>query len=366
MEIRKEGKILYEHLPSGLVAIDVTFPIDQTLESPDRWGARNLALRMAVPEGFDVKVETRRDSVSLRGLALSRHSAGLMKAMVARVVNPPFSRLSEEKGFVLSELRRTGRPLEESWREFLSLMYKGHPYSRRPLGTEEAITEVGEDDLSAFYSSCFGKPIISIVGDLKGNLGDLERIDTLEGMGGAKSMEWEPEHQIYREEVPCGIPWVYAGYPAPPAGDEQRVVGAVIRAAMWCWVWDEIRDKRGWAHFLYGVYDVNKGPSSIFAWAAVPPRHAEEALEIMAAGFERLADDLPSEEETKRWVRMAKFFETLERQAVWDRARKAIDVELAGFDWRRQIQEVKPEDIRQVARQYFGGKWMGLIWGPSP
>jgi len=296
----------------------------------------------------------------------------ILKEIIDKPVFPK-ELVDREKELIQGEIRKGENSWNGPYKYFKTLVYKGHPYSNEPIGTDETICALTRDDLAQFHSDHFrNNMVISFVGDAEDIVWNDFGGMTSSSHSDGEELKSRSEPVTYRKETPLSIAWVFLGYPAPQVTDGSRAVASVIQQAMYGWVWREIREKRGWAHLLNVDYDAHRGPSTLTAWAAVPPEHADKTRDIIAAGFENLATKLISEKELKRCVNMAICTMSLSQQSVSDQARALSDLELAHLpldywdDFPEILKKVKDENVLALAREYFDGNYVGLIYGAKP
>ncbi len=121
--------------------------------------------------GAALDIGVSRDSVSVSGLALSRHLDAVIDLAADVLAAPRFSedeheRLLRETPQVLDEIRDDDSALATRWFDWVCA--PGHPYGRTSLGTEGSLAKIGLADVKALWQRqvVAENMVIGLAGDI--------------------------------------------------------------------------------------------------------------------------------------------------------------------------------------------------------
>jgi predicted Zn-dependent peptidase len=133
----------------------------------------------------------------------------------------------------------------------------------------------------------------------------------------------------------------------------------------------EVREQRGLAYYVYALNSSFTDAGTLYSQAGVDLQRAEEAVEVIATEFRKLADEAVPTEELEKARALAKgrfVLQTespnglimfgLRREVLEGKAAEPAEV-LAGLD------AVTADDVLRVAQDVIGGQGMRLaVIGP--
>lgn len=205
-----------------------------------------------------------------------------------------------------------GDPSWLSARTFNAMMYEGHYYSRPGNGTLESMEAITRNDLLDFVSSQFARNVlkVSIAGDItKDQATDmLQRVfgalpATAESIDIKDAVIANPGKTIL---LPLDTPQTYiiVGEEGLRRSDKEWHAAAVMNYILGGGSFDsrlmtEIREKRGLTYGVYSSLTSMKYTSILQVNMSSSNEKVQEALQLMRAEWDRMADKGPTEAELR-------------------------------------------------------------------
>jgi predicted Zn-dependent peptidase len=282
--------------------------------------------------------------------------------------------LEREKGVIIEEMNMyfdTPRDYVSSVYE--ELLFGSNPLGWETLGTKETVQAASRQTFLDYLGQWYKPPRIVVgcagaVGDgllpmLEGLLGDLSGNGSAGPAAAEVERSQEPRVRIHRKDsdqanVALGIP----SYPLPhPDRYVLQLLGTVLGTGMSSRLFTEVRERRGLAYYVFAYNNSFTDAGTLYAQAGVDLKRAEEAVEVIAAEFKKLAEEPvpPDELEKARALAKGRFvLQTespnglilfgLRREVLEGAAAEPTEV-LAGLD------AVTVEDVQRVAQDVIGG-----------
>jgi predicted Zn-dependent peptidase len=198
---------------------------------------------------------------------------------------------------------------------------------------------------------------------LEGLVGDIPGGET--GAPSPASIEatTEPQVRIHRKDSDQAN--VALGVPSYPVGHPDRYVlsllGTVLGTGMSSRLFLEVRERRGLAYYVFAFNNSFTDAGTLYAQAGVDLKRTEEAVQVIAGEFKKLADELVPAEELEKARALAKgrfvlqtesptglLVSGLRREVLEGEAAEPAEI-LAGLD------AVTAEDVQRVAQDVIGG-----------
>ena len=327
-----EGFLIEDH-EVPVVDIVILFPTyfpeegKYGLNAMAQWVIRNGGSESWPSDKLNEELEFLAASVEVYGGNLSTNVAinclskdlDAVLAIAADLIrNPVFpeDKIEKKRGDMLEEIRRKNdQPRAIAMREFLKLVYKGHPYGwDTTVGSIEAITR---DDLTSFHAAWFhpNRAIIGISGDVEKD----EIISKLEDVFAG----WE-QVETTIPEVPAVEPvfaenWNYAykdisqaymmlGHLGINSKNEDRCAVQVMNfilggGSFTSWIVIEVREKKGLAYSTGSRYRPDAFTlGAFYAFAQTKGEEYSRAMQIVIEQIERMRDVGPTEEEFRKAI----------------------------------------------------------------
>ena len=209
-------------------------------------------------------------------------------------------------------------------------------------------------------SGAVGDGLMPMLEDLLGDLGG-------NGAGGPAPVvaERTPEPRVKVHRKDSDQANVAVGVPSYPLSHPDRyalqLLGTVLGTGMSSRLFLEVRERRGLAYYVFAFNNSYTDTGTLYAQAGVDLKRAEEAVEVIATEFQKLAEEpVPAAElEKARALAKGRFvLQTespnglllfgLRREVLEGKAAEPTEI-LAGLD------AVTVEDVQRVAQDVIGG-----------
>jgi predicted Zn-dependent peptidase len=262
-------------------------------------------------------------------------------------------------------------------------LFGSNPLGWETLGTRETIKATSRQTFLDYLDHWY-TPQRMVVG-VSGMVGD-DLLPTLEsllgGLSGNGSDSPEPaqvEHsatpvvRIHHKDSDQAN--VCLGVPSYPIGHPDRyalqLLGTVLGTGMSSRLFLEVRERRGLAYYVYALNSSFTDAGTLFSQAGVDLKRADEAVDVIATEFRKLAEEpVPADElEKARALAKGRFvlqtespngliLHGLRREVLEGSAAEPTEV-LAGLD------AVTADDLLRVAQDVIGNQGMRLaVIGP--
>jgi predicted Zn-dependent peptidase len=256
------------------------------------------------------------------------------------------------------------------------LVFGANPLGWETLGTKDTIKAATRETFLDYLGEWYTPPriVVGVAGavgndllpTLEGLLGDMTGEDA--GAPAPVVVEPSPEPQVRLHRKDSDQANVCIGVPSYPLAHPDRyalqLLGTVLGTGMSSRLFLEVRERRGLAYYVYALNSPFTDAGTLFSQAGVDLNRAEEAVEVIATEFRKLADEVVPAQELEKARALAKgrfVLQTespnglimfgLRREVLEGRAAEPEDV-LAGLD------AVTAEDVQRVAQDVIGSQGM--------
>ena len=292
--------------------------------------------------------------------------------------------VEREKGVIIEEMNMyVDTPRDYISSVYEELLFGSNPLGWETLGTKETIKAATRQTFLDYLGHWY-TPQRIVVG-VSGMIGD-DLLPTLEGLLGDMSgngsgapvpaeveSSSEPKVHVHRKDSDQAN--VCLGVPSYPVDHPDRyalqLLGTVLGTGMSSRLFLEVRERRGLAYYVYAFNASFTDAGTLFSQAGVDLQRAEEAVEVIATEFRKLAEEAVPAEELEKARALAKgrfVLQTespnglimfgLRREVLEGRAAEPREV-LAGLD------AVTADDVLRVAQDVIGSQGMRLaVIGP--
>jgi predicted Zn-dependent peptidase len=285
--------------------------------------------------------------------------------------------LEREKGVIVEEMNMyVDTPRDYVSSVYEELVFGANPLGWETLGTKDTIKAATRETFLDYLGEWYTPPriVVGVAGavgndllpTLEGLLGDMTGEDAGAPAPAAVERSTEPQVRLHRKDsdqanVCIGVP----SYPlAHPDRYALQLLGTVLGTGMSSRLFLEVRERRGLAYYVYALNSPFTDAGTLFSQAGVDLNRAEEAVEVIATEFRKLADEVVPAQELEKARALAKgrfVLQTespnglimfgLRREVLEGRAAEPEDV-LAGLD------AVTAEDVQRVAQDVIGSQGM--------
>jgi len=281
--------------------------------------------------------------------------------------------LEREKGVIVEEMNMyVDTPRDYIGSVYEELLFGSNPLGWETLGTKQTILDATRETFLDYVDTWYTpeRMVVGVAGKvgedvlpmLEGLLGDLGGASPSGPSAAAVERTPEPRARLHRKDsdqanVALGVP----SYPLDhPDRYALQLLGTVLGSGMSSRLFLEVREKRGLAYYVFAFNNSFTDTGTLYAQAGVDLKRAEEAVEVIATEFKKLADEpVPAEElEKARSLAKGRFvLQTespnglilfgLRREVLEGRAAEPDEI-LAGLD------AVTVEDVQRVAQDVIG------------
>jgi predicted Zn-dependent peptidase len=285
--------------------------------------------------------------------------------------------LEREKGVIVEEMNMyVDTPRDYVSSVYEELVFGANPLGWETLGTKDTIKAATRETFLDYLGEWYTPPriVVGVAGavgndllpTLEGLLGDMTGEAVGPPLPAAVDRSTEPQVRLHRKDsdqanVCIGVP----SYPlAHPDRYALQLLGTVLGTGMSSRLFLEVRERRGLAYYVYALNSPFTDAGTLFSQAGVDLNRAEEAVEVIATEFRKLADEVVPAQELEKARALAKgrfVLQTespnglimfgLRREVLEGRAAEPEDV-LAGLD------AVTAEDVQRVAQDVIGSQGM--------
>ncbi|HVC88621.1 MAG TPA: pitrilysin family protein [Gaiellaceae bacterium] len=292
--------------------------------------------------------------------------------------------LEREKGVIIEEMNM----YFDTPRDYVSALYEellfgSNPLGWETLGTKETIKAATRETFLDYVGHWYTpeRMVVGVAGmvgadllpTLEGLLGDLPANGSGTPAPAQVERSADPRVRVHRKDSDQAN--VCLGFPSYPIGHPDRyalqLLGTVLGTGMSSRLFLEVRERRGLAYYVYAFNNSFTDAGTLFSQAGVDLSRAEEAVEVIAQEFRKLAGErVPAEElEKARALAKGRFVLQTEspnglimyglRREVLEGHASEPEEYLAGID------AVTAEDVLRVAQDVIGDQGMRLaVIGP--
>jgi predicted Zn-dependent peptidase len=285
--------------------------------------------------------------------------------------------LEREKGVIVEEMNMyVDTPRDYVSSVYEELLFGSNPLGWETLGTKDTIRAATRETFLDYLGEWYTPPriVVGVAGavgndllpTLEGLIGDMTGDDAGAPAPAAVERSTDPQVRVHRKDSDQAN--VCLGVPSYPIGHPDRyalqLLGTILGTGMSSRLFLEVRERRGLAYYVYAMNSPFTDTGTLFSQAGVDLNRAEEAVEVIAAEFRKLADEVVPAQELEKARALAKgrfVLQTespnglilfgLRREVLEGRAAEPEEV-LAGLD------AVTAEDVQRVAQDVIGGQGM--------
>jgi len=291
------------------------------------------------------------------------------------VRNPlfPDEKIEQKRGTMLEDIRRQNdQPRDVARREFMKLVYAGHPYGwDQTSATVEAITR---DDLVDFHAKYFhpNNALIGVSGDVTRDEITAKLDEAFAGWQPAV-VEIPPVPQITAEPAAT---WNYAykdisqaymmiGHLGIKADNEDRCAVDIMNfilggGSFTSWITTEVREKKGLAYSSGARYSADPfALGTFYAFAQTKAEEYSRAMQIIIEQIDKMKSEGPDEEELHKAVDSYLNSQVFDYDSKSGMVRRLVMLKFQGrpLDTPERDMEayakLTVDDIRRAAQKYL-------------
>ena len=292
--------------------------------------------------------------------------------------------IEREKGVIIEEMNMyfdTPRDYVSSVYE--ELVFGSNPLGWETLGTRETVSAATRETFMDYLGQWYSPPRI-VVG-VAGMIGEglLPKLEELLGDMPGNGSDRPAPAQVERTPGPLvrvlrkdsDQANVCVGVPSYPIDHPDRyaltLLGTVLGTGMSSRLFLEVRERRGLAYYVFAYNNSYTDAGTLVAQGGVDLKRAEEAVDVIAAEFRKLADEPVPEEELEKARALAKGRFVLQTESpnglvLFGLRREVLEgAALEPEELLAALDAVTAEDIQRVAQDIIGGSGLRMaLIGP--
>ena len=331
--------------------------------------------------GGEVNVSTGPNQTTISGSVLSEYAPDLIKILADIVINPAFPESEIER--LKNDLKRQltvqkSVPQSQAIEKFRAIIYKDHAYGR-VFPTVEMLDSYTIDKVRDFYSENYGarRTVVYVVGKF-----DEEKVANAieEAFGEWKEgpvVDYPVANPVQTNEVAIidrpnapqttiilGLPTLD---PSKPEYVPLTVTNSLLGGSFGSRITSNIREDKGYTYSPRSVVSSGYTSAVWYEQADVTSQHTGAALQEIAKEIKRLQTEAPSEEELKGIQNYEAGVFVLQNSTPQGIISQLNFIDFHGLDESyltdrvKNIHQVTPEKVQEIARDYFQYEDMTLV-----
>jgi zinc protease len=362
------GKLFENQENSGVTALMLHSMLRDTEETSAEQLYRQLEIY-----GAHVAPVVDKDYFGATVTVASTNIEPVLELLIRMFKSPKFDadEIARQKEILLAKIKLQGSDVKVSLQnQMVQLLFRGHPYGLEALGTETGLGSLAHEAVRSWYEKTvrYHKPIVIIMGDTRGT--SLAGY-FVENFSGSRYQDTQvpkafpkPPDKAGKSERDWGGPRTLAliGFQAPPYGDEDSYPLAVLQQYLAGSADDyfaRISARQGHAYSFSVQGDTGLLAGQVTACASGQAADTDEIVEVLGDEVGRLLNVEMSYRDFRsaRQAALAAF--EINRQLRATQLREVVHSVLAGRDvvgledYSARLQEVRQEDLPEVARRFF-------------
>lgn len=292
--------------------------------------------------------------------------------------------IDKEKGVIIEELRmHRDNPQRLVWELYERLQFGDQPLGWDIGGDEQTINSLKRDDFIKYMDSLYSPKNMSLVyaGKLPHNIeelaenyfADLPKSSQFKSLAFKEIKQKKPRVNVFFKEIDQVN--LVLGVKAYDRYDKKRyatrILSVILGEGMSSRLFIQVREKRGYAYHVSAYFSTFLDTGYFAVFAGLKLEKATDGLEVIKTELQILTSEKVTEEELKKAKelirgRLALRSESTNFLAEYFGTEFVVDRKIETFDeYLEKIDQVSPEDIREVAEELFQKNRFNLqIIGP--
>lgn len=326
-----------------------------------------------------------RNSVGLSMDYLSPFEDPMLEIYGDSLLSPQFpeSILEREKVVIKNQIKaRNDNPAQICVMNFMKEIFKGHPYARDVIGSEDSIATITSGDLRKYYEKVIQAKNLtfSVVGDVNSDkwVKSLEALTKHLPKGEKITNNFQPEtltkdkktfHELKKEQS-----HIIVGYRGLTLKDSERFTLEIIQSILSGQggrLFIELRDKNSLAYSVSPMHMEGIECGYFGGYIGCSPEKADKAITMLKAEFQKLADSKISNDELIRAQRYLIGRHDIELQRKSTVCNAILFDDIYGLDYKDSLDvadkyfAVGVDDIQRLAEKIFSQPSVISIVGPN-
>jgi predicted Zn-dependent peptidase len=330
--------------------------------------------------GGNLDAYTAKELVSYNTKVIDDHLPIAFDVLSDLVLRPLFQTedIEKEKGVILEELKmEVDNPEYLVHETFFRSFWKNHPLGRSILGTKATITSFSQDVVRNYYSEVYVPANIVITA--AGRITHEQIVDYTERYfgelpsGSAPATERIPEPAVplvLKKKQSLEQVHLCVGVPAYPIAHDRRygcyVLSTLLGGGMSSRLFQNVREKHGLAYSIFSELNLYRDTGCLAVYSGTSPEHVKKVFRMVVDEFRQLCDTPVPEEELRRAKDHLKGSLALSLESTSSRMSNLARQELffgrffSVDEMVEQIENVTAEELQSIARDFFGGRQVGV------
>jgi predicted Zn-dependent peptidase len=330
--------------------------------------------------GGHLDAYTAKELVSFNAKVLDEQLPDAFGLLADLVLHPLFdgNDIEKEKGVILEELKMdVDNPEYLVHETFSRNFWKNHPLGRSIIGTKATIRSFARPLVEDYYHRVYEPRNIVITA--AGRVEHVHIVDLVEKhFGGLRQREVQDQEPAPRASSPLILKnkrsleqvHVCMGVPAYPSTHPRRyacyILSTILGGGMSSRLFQNIREKHGLAYSVFSELQLYRDTGCLAVYAGTSVESAPKVIQMTIDEFRQLTGEPVPEEELRRAKDHLKGSLALSLESTTSRMSNLARQELFfrrffTFDEMvASINAVTPEQIREVAQDFFSGKQVGV------
>lgn len=314
-----------------------------------------------------------RNSVGLSMDYLAPFEDKMLEIYADSLLAPQFPQqiLEREKTVLKNQIRsRNDNPAQICVLNFMKEIFKGHPYSRDMVGSDDSVNGISTEDLHNYYKkiAMARNLTFSVVGDVTTK----KWVEFLEGVTknlpvGEKIQNTFPVEKLAKDhktfqELKKEQSHIIVGYRGLTLRDDQRFTLEVIQSILSGQggrLFLELRDKNSLAYSVSPMHMEGLECGYFGGYIGCSPEKASKAISMLKIEFQKLVDTKVSAEELTRAQRYLIGRHDIELQRKSTVGNAILFDDIYGLDYRESLDvadkyfSVTPDQVQKLAAEIF-------------
>jgi predicted Zn-dependent peptidase len=330
--------------------------------------------------GGHLDAYTAKELVSYNTKVIDDHLPLAFDVLSDLVLKPLFNSddIEKEKGVILEELKmEVDNPEYLVHETFFSRFWKNHALGRSILGSKQTIKSFNQEAVRDYYTEVYVPANIIITA-----AGRIEHSRIVEFatqyFGGLQSGLPAPEQKQPEPAPPLVLKskrsleqvHVCLGVPALPIAHERRyacyVMSTLLGGGMSSRLFQNIREKHGLCYSVFSELNLYRDSGCLAIYAGTSTENTKKVVTMTVDEFRRLSEEAVPDEELRRAKDHLKGSLALSLESTSSRMSNLARQELffgrffSVDEMVECIEQVTTEDVQSIARDFFGGRQVGL------
>lgn len=325
-----------------------------------------------------------RNSLGLNLMTLSYQQKNIINTFKDVLLNPTFPEFpfTREKSIMLNHIQNLDdHPSHLVFMDFMSCLFKGHPYQNETFGTADTLRALKPSDLESAYKQLVNKQNMTcvIAGDYDAKFWE-DQIDAIiDQMNTGKKFNKQFPHESVNHEqktfksLKKEQSHIVYGFNGLTLFDERKYALNVMQSILSGQggrLFLNLRDKASLAYSVSPVRMDGLDTGYFGAYIGCSPDKGQKAIQMMKVEFERLMSELVSQEELQRAQKYLIGKNDISMQKTSNVSSNILFDVLYGQpiptakEYKEKTNAVTSKEVQELAQQIFSGAPVMSCVGP--